>query len=59
MRVLLDLMLEDEVRVQEIAAPCAAVLKRARRNLAILDPEVGEEELIQSVAAALVNLRVA
>ena len=56
MRVLLDLMGENEARVQEIAAPCAAVLKRARRYLTILDPEVGEEELVQAVAAALANL---
>ena len=57
MRVLLDLMRENEATVQKIAAPCAAVLKGARRYLTILDPEVGEEELIQAVAAALASLR--
>jgi len=49
-------MRENETRVQEMAARCASVLERARHNLTILDPEVGEEELIQAVAAALANL---
>ena len=57
MRALLDLMRENETRVQEIACPCAALLKAARQRLTILDPEVGEEELIQAVAAAQANLR--
>jgi len=56
-RTLLDLMRENETRVQEMAVPCAAVLVQARRHLKILDPEVGEEELIQTVAAALARLR--
>jgi len=30
---------------------------RASEHLTILDPAVGEEELIQAVAAALANLR--
>ena len=54
---MLDLMRENETRVQEMAARCTSVLERARQNLTILDPEVGEEELIQAVAAALANLR--
>ena len=57
MRALLDLMRENETRVQEIATPCAAVLEFAKQSLTILDLEVGEEELIQAVAAALANLR--
>ena len=56
MRALLDLMHENEASVQKLAAGCAAVLMRARRHLKILDPEVGEEELIKAVAAALANL---
>jgi hypothetical protein len=56
-RVLLDLMRENETSVQKWAAPCAKVLESARQHLTILDPEVGEEELIQEVAAALANLR--
>jgi hypothetical protein len=55
-RALLDLMRENQANVQEMAAPCALVLKLAREHLTILHPEVGEEELIQAVAAALANL---
>ena len=50
-------MRENETRVQEWAAPCAKVLDSASYHLAILDPEGGEEVLIQAVAAALANLR--
>ena len=57
MRALLDLMRENKTRVQEIAAACVQILKRASHHLNILDPEVGEEELIQAVAAALAKLR--
>jgi len=56
-RALLDLMRENETRVQEMASPCATALQLARQQLTILDPEVGEEELIQAVAAALAILR--
>ena len=56
MRALLDLMHENEASVQKLAAGCAAVLEEARRHLKILDPEVGEEELIKAVAAALARL---
>jgi len=56
-RALLDLMRENQASVQKLAAMCAAVLERASHQLTILDPEVGEEELIQAVAAALANLR--
>ena len=55
---LLDLMRENETRVQKWAARCAALLElRARQHLTILDPEVGEEKLIQAVEAALAKLR--
>ena len=56
-RALLDLMRENDARLRHLAAPCASVLDLARKHLTILDPEVGEEELIQAVAAALANLR--
>ena len=56
-RVLLDLMRENQASVQKWAASCAAVLEHASQQLTVLDPEVGEEELIQAVAAALANLR--
>ena len=57
MRALLDLMRANEATVQKLAAGCASLLERARQHLTILDPEVGEEELIQAVAATLANLR--
>ena len=57
MRALLDLMRKNETAVHKWAAPCAAVLAAASQQLTILDPEVGEEELIQAVAVALANLR--
>ena len=57
MRALLDRMRDNEAAVQSVAASCAGVLKLASQHLAILDPEVGEQELIQAVAAALANLR--
>ena len=56
MRALLDLMRENETLVQEMAARIAVVLEQARQLLANLDPEVGDGELIQAVAAALANL---
>ena len=57
MRALLDLMRENETPVHQTVVQCASVLERASKQLTILDPEVGEEELIQAVAAALANLR--
>ena len=52
-----DLMRENEASVQKWAIGCAEVLKSASQQLTILDPEVGEEELIQAVATALSKLR--
>ena len=57
MRAILDLMRENEARVPKSPADGANILQLARQNLTILDPEVGEEELIQAVAAALAKLR--
>ena len=57
MRALLDLMREDEARVHDLAVGLALCLDSASQQLTILDPEVGEEELIQAVAAALAKLR--
>jgi hypothetical protein len=56
-RALLDLLCENEARVQKWAAECAHMLESASNHLTILDPEVGEEELIQAMAAALAKLR--
>ena len=57
MRALLDLMRENEAWVHKFLVGCAELLESASRHLTILDPEVGEEELVQAVAAALANLR--
>ena len=56
-RALLDLVRENETQVQKWAAMCAEMLEYAREYLTILDQEVGEEELIQAVAAELARLR--
>jgi len=56
-RALLDLMRENEAAVQETTAACEEVLADASSNLKILDPEVGEKELVQSVAVELAKLR--
>ena len=56
-RALLNLMREDEARVQMFAAGFAEVLEQASEGLTILDPEVGVEELIKAVAATLARLQ--
>ena len=56
MRALLDLVRENETRVQDISGSCQDLLRLAASNLTILDPEHGEEELIELVAAALAKL---
>ena len=50
-------MRKNETAVKTFALACAVVLESATQDLTILDPEVGEQELIQAVAAALANLR--
>ena len=57
MRALLDLMRENEASMQKRSAGRAAVLELASKQLTILDPEVGEEELIKAVAAEVARLR--
>ena len=56
-RALLDLMRENEAAVQKCAVACQNMLEDASRKLKILDPEVGEEELIKAVAAEVARLR--
>jgi hypothetical protein len=55
-RALLDLMRENETRLQNVTAICAQILEHARSNLTILDPDVGDEELIKAVATELTRL---
>jgi hypothetical protein len=56
-RALLDLVRENEARVQDLAALSADQLEWASEHLRILDPEGGEEELIKAVTAAVARLR--
>ena len=54
---MLDLMRENEASVQKLAAGFQQVLEHASSSLKILDPEVGEGELIRAVAAELARQR--
>ena len=54
---MLDLMRENEAILQNVAFSGADLLEYVRSHLNILDPEVGEEELIQAVAAEVAKLR--
>jgi len=54
-RALLDLMRGNEA-VLAMSAQCQAVLGLASVHLKILDPEHGEKELIELVAAELAKL---
>ena len=56
MRALLDLLRENEARLPKVAALCAQILGHARKRLTILNPAVGEEELIEAVAAEVARL---
>ena len=50
MRALLDLLRENEAEVQAIRCNCKHLLQMASSQLKILDPRLGEEKLIKSVA---------
>ena len=56
MRTLLDLMRENGASVQENLTHCRDFLQQATCSLKILDPELGEEELVKSVAAELAKV---
>jgi len=56
-RALLDLMRENVASVQDNLAHCQYLLQKASSHLTILDLELGEEELINSVAAELAKVR--
>jgi hypothetical protein len=49
-------MRENEAAVQDVARQCVGILDLAIGGLQILDPELGEEELIKSVAAERAKL---
>jgi hypothetical protein len=50
-------MRENESAVQNAAASCKGVLAEASSQLKVLDPEVGDTELIQAVAVEALKLR--
>ena len=56
MRALLDLLRETGPAVQANLVDCEYLLRQASRHLKILDPDLGEEELIKSAAAELAKL---
>jgi len=59
-RTLLDLMRDNEDAVQATLGSASAayqrLLHKASENFTILDPEMGDEELIKSVTAALAHM---
>ena len=57
MRALLDLVRENGASVQDTLVRCQGLLRRATSCLKILDPELGNQELVKSVAAELAKVR--
>jgi hypothetical protein len=55
-RALLDLMRDNEAAVQHVSGRCLKLLLEAKRNLKILHPEHGDEELTMSVAVEYAKL---
>ena len=58
MCALLDLMCENGALVQDTPVQCQGLLQQASKHLQILDPELGEEELIKFVADKMARLTV-
>ena len=57
LRSLLDLLRENEAAVQSIGhASCKRVVQFARQHLNILDPFLGDRELIRAWALELANV---
>jgi hypothetical protein len=55
-RALLDLVRENEASVQANLVHYQDLLQRASKHIKILDPELGVEELVKSVAAELARV---
>jgi len=53
---LLDLMRESGASVQANLVYCQKLLQRTSKHLKVLDPELGQEELVESVAAEMARL---
>ena len=56
-RALLDFLRENQESVHKVRPICQDVLVQASRHLRILDPVLGQRELINAVAAELAKLR--
>ena len=56
MRALLNLVRDNEAAVQDDLVSCEYLLQEASKNLTILDLELGEEELVKSVAFEVATL---
>ena len=56
MRALLDLMRDNKAAVQDLSEHCQDLLRVVSVHLKILDPELGEKELIELVAAEMAKL---
>ena len=56
MRSLLDLVRKNQAAARDILDPLQAVLGEARSYLKILDPLLGDQELVKSVAVELAKL---
>ena len=56
MRALLDLVSENEAVVEDNLAHYQDLLQRASKHLTILDPELGQQELVKFVAAELARV---
>ena len=54
---MLDLVRENRAQVQDMAGACRQILQDASADLKILDPELGEKELIKSWEVELARLR--
>jgi hypothetical protein len=55
-RALLDLVRENGAGVQANPVYVRDLLRRASKHLTILDPELGQQELVKFVAAELAKL---
>ena len=56
MRALLDLLRENRAQVQDMLGLCEKILHTATNQLLILDPVLGEEELVECWEGELAKL---
>ena len=49
-------MRENDAAMQDLSDRCHKLLRAAGKNLKILDPELGDQELIELVAAKMAKL---